>query len=101
LLAAELDLAELCAVIEAAPLLISNNTGPVHIAAAVGTPIVDLYALTNPQHQPWKVPSVVLSHDVPCRWCYSSVCPAGHHLCLVLVTPEQVVDAARVLTPVA
>jgi lipopolysaccharide heptosyltransferase II len=99
--AGQLDLAELCALVEAAPLLISNNTGPVHIAAAVGTPVVDLYALTNPQHVPWQVPNVVLSHDVPCHWCYSSVCLTGHHHCLVLVTPEQVVEAARALTPVA
>ena len=33
-----------------APVLLSNNTGPVHLAAAVGTPVVVLYALTNPQH---------------------------------------------------
>ncbi|HZU35579.1 MAG TPA: glycosyltransferase family 9 protein [Gemmataceae bacterium] len=51
-LAGCLDLGELGAVLALALLLISNNTGPVHIAAAVGTPIVDLYALTNPQHTP-------------------------------------------------
>jgi lipopolysaccharide heptosyltransferase II len=96
--AGELDLPALCALIADAPLLIANNTGPVHIAAAVGTPVVDLYALTNPQHQPWKVPSLVLSHDVPCRWCHSSVCLTGHHHCLRLVTPDQVVEAARTLT---
>ena len=43
-LAGELTLADLAAPIERAPLLIANNTGPVHIAAAVGTPVVDLYA---------------------------------------------------------
>ncbi len=58
-----------------APLLVSNNTGPVHIAAAVGTPVVDLYALTNPQHTPWGVPNRVLYHDVPCKYCYKSICP--------------------------
>ena len=55
-LAGCLDFAELCAVIEGADVLVSNNTAPVHIAAAVGTPVVDLYALTNPQHGPWRVP---------------------------------------------
>lgn len=49
-LAGCLDFAELCAVIEAANVLVSSNTAPVDIAAAVGTPVVDLYALTNPQH---------------------------------------------------
>lgn len=48
-----------------APVLISNNTGPVHIAAAVGTPVVVLYAMTNPQHTPWMVPNRVLYFEVP------------------------------------
>ena len=90
----ELSLSEMVALLDMAPLLISNNTGPVHIAAAVGTPVVDLYALTNPQHTPWAVPHRVLFHDVPCRNCYKSICPEGHHHCLRLVTPEAVVQAA-------
>jgi lipopolysaccharide heptosyltransferase II len=93
-LAGELSLAELAALIECAPLLIANNTGPVHIAAAVGTPVVDLYALTNPQHTPWAVPNRVLNHDVPCKPCYKSVCPEGHHDCLRLVPPGAIVQAA-------
>jgi ADP-heptose:LPS heptosyltransferase len=96
-LAGGLGLGELAAVLEAAPLLIAGNTGPVHLAAAVDTPVVDLYALTNPQHTPWMVPSAVLYHDVPCRWCYKSVCPEGHHLCLRGVSPAAVVDAALAL----
>ena len=89
-----LPLAEFAALVEAAPLLISNNSGPVHIAAAVGTPVVDLYALTNPQHTPWAVPHRVLFHDVPCKYCYKSVCPEGHGNCLTLVEPGEIVDAA-------
>ncbi len=89
-----LDLAELTALLSLAPLLISNNTGPVHLAAAVGTPIVDLYALTNLQHTPWGVPHRVLYHDVPCRLCYKSICPEEHHHCLRLVEPQTVVEAA-------
>ena len=96
-LAGELGLAELGALIEAADLLICNNTGPAHLAAALGTPVVDLYALTNPQHTPWQVESRVLFHDVPCRNCYKSVCPAGHHDCLRRVAPERVAAAAREL----
>jgi lipopolysaccharide heptosyltransferase II len=93
-LAGALSLAELCALIAAAPVLVTNNTGPAHIAAAVGTPVVDLYALTNPQHTPWMVTSRVLFHDVPCKYCYRSVCPERHHECLRRVPPEAVADAA-------
>lgn len=96
-LCGRLQVAELAALIEAAPLLISNNTGAVHVAAAVNTPVVDIYALTNPQHTPWAVPHRVLSHDVSCKYCYKSVCPAGHHDCLRLITPEEVVAAAKEL----
>jgi lipopolysaccharide heptosyltransferase II len=97
-LAGRLSLPELAALIDAAPVLVSNNTGPVHVAAAVGTPVVDLYALTNPQHTPWQVDSVVLSHDVPCRNCYRSVCPMGHHDCLRKVPASAVVDAVAAIT---
>jgi lipopolysaccharide heptosyltransferase II len=96
-LVGDLELADLAALLAIAPLLIANNTGPVHIAAAVGTPVVDLYALTNPQHTPWAVPHRVLFHDVPCKFCYKSICPEGHHHCLERVTPEAIVEAAHEL----
>ncbi len=96
-LAGRLGLAELGALIDEADLIICNNTGPAHIAAALGTPVVELYALTNPQHTPWQVESRVLYHDVPCRNCFKSVCPAGHHDCLKRVPPESVAAAAREL----
>jgi lipopolysaccharide heptosyltransferase II len=95
--AGELSLGEYAALIEAAPLLLSNNSGPVHLAAALGTPVVDLYALTNPQHTPWQVPSRVLFHDVPCRNCFKSRCPQGHHDCLRRVEPQAVADAVAEL----
>lgn len=63
-LAGSLSLAEFIVLISISSLLISNNTGPVHIAAAVQTPIIDLYALTNPQHTPWQVPARVLYFQV-------------------------------------
>ena len=96
-LAGKLDLGQLAALLTLTPVVVSNNTGPAHIAAAVGTPVVDLYALTNPQHTPWKVPSRVLYHNVPCRFCYKSVCPQGHNDCLARVAPEQVVEATVAL----
>jgi lipopolysaccharide heptosyltransferase II len=100
-LAGRLALAELGALIAEADLLVCNNTGPAHIASALGTPVVDLYALTNPQHTPWHVRSRVLFHDVPCRNCYKSACPNGHHDCLRRVVPESVAAAARELLEAA
>ncbi|ODV44259.1 glycosyl transferase [Cupriavidus sp. UYMMa02A] len=96
-LAGALPLGEFGALLETADLLVSNNSGPVHIAAALGTPVVDLYALTNPQHTPWQVPHRTLFEDVPCRYCYKSTCPQGHHRCLRGVRPAAVIAAARAL----
>jgi lipopolysaccharide heptosyltransferase II len=92
-LVGRLSVPQLTSLLSQASMLLSNNTGPVHLAAGVGTPVVDLYALTNPQHTPWQVPSRVLSFDVPCKNCYRSVCPEEHHACLRNVTPEEVVSA--------
>jgi lipopolysaccharide heptosyltransferase II len=97
-LAGELDLPQLAALLSIAPVLISGNTGPVHMAAAVGTPVVDVYALTNPQHSPWRVPHVVLINPVPCAGCRRSVCPLGHHACLRGIDPDRIVEAALRLT---
>jgi lipopolysaccharide heptosyltransferase II len=93
-MAGMLGLADLGALIDRADLLVSNNTGPVHIASAVGTPVVDIYALTNPQHTPWMVEHRLLFHDVSCRYCYKSACPSGHHGCLRRIAPREVSNAA-------
>ncbi|MGZ5847988.1 MAG: lipopolysaccharide heptosyltransferase II [Ramlibacter sp.] len=98
-LAGQLSLGELGAALRLAAVALTNNSGPAHVAAAVGTPVVELYALTNPQHTPWRVRSRVLFHDVPCRFCFKSACPAGHHACLAGVEPERVVQAVLELLP--
>lgn len=94
-LAGALPFEGFCALVERADLVLTNNTGPMHMAAALGTPVVALFALTNPPEQwgPWRVPHRLLYHEVPCRICYSRTCPLGHE-CLRLVTPEQVTRAA-------
>jgi lipopolysaccharide heptosyltransferase II len=89
----KLTLGELGAALKLASVAVLNNSGPAHMAAALGTPTVSLYALTNPQHTPWQARCDVLFHDVACRFCYKSTCPEGHHACLDNVAPERVVDA--------
>jgi len=59
------NLKELTACIAMARAMVSVNTGPMHLAAAVGTPVLALYAKTNPQHSPWMVPCKIIEFDVP------------------------------------
>jgi len=95
-LAGQTDLSRLAALVRVANAVVTNNTGPMHVAAAMGTPVAALFALTNPPEEwrPWKVPHRLLNHEVPCRICYKRICPHGHE-CLRLVTADEVVAAVR------
>ncbi len=95
-----LNIGEFAALIERTRVLVTNNSGPVHLASALATPVVDLYALTNPQHTPWQTEHRVLFRDVDCRWCYRGVCPQGDQACLVGVPPTEVAAAALELAAV-
>ncbi len=89
---------EFAALVALADVAVTNNTGPQHVAAAVKTPVVVLFALTNPPEQwgPWRVPHRLLYHEVPCAICYSRACPTDH-ACLHRVTPETVVQNVAAL----
>jgi lipopolysaccharide heptosyltransferase II len=100
-LAGALGIGELAALLQAAEAVVCNNSVAAHLCAAVGTPVVDLYALTNPQHTPWQVLHRTLSHDVSCRYCLKSSCPLGHHRCLAGVEPDAIVEAVTDLTTAA
>jgi ADP-heptose:LPS heptosyltransferase len=63
-LAGELSMVEFMELIRLSPLLLSVNTGPVHLAAALKKPVVVLYAWTNPQHTPWMTPNKVFNFPV-------------------------------------
>jgi lipopolysaccharide heptosyltransferase II len=64
-LAGLLSLDQFAALIKSAALVVSVNTGTIHLAAAVQTPVVVLYANSNPQHTPWMVPNIVLEYSIP------------------------------------
>jgi ADP-heptose:LPS heptosyltransferase len=101
-LGGETDLAGLAEVIAGADAIVVGNTGPAHLAAAVGTPVVSLFAPTVPavRWRPWRVPHVLLFREVPCAGCRARVCPVEGHPCLGGVSVEEVVAAVGRLAPV-
>jgi lipopolysaccharide heptosyltransferase II len=80
-----------------ASVLITNDSGPMHVAAAVGTPVVALFGPTDPRKTgPYGQGHLVLSHPVECSPCFSRDCARAVRLeCLLEVKPEQVVRAVQ------
>jgi ADP-heptose:LPS heptosyltransferase len=94
-------LAELAGLLAGADAVVVGNTGPAHLAAAVGTPVVSLYAPTVPavHWRPWGVPSAVLGVPVPCAGCRARTCPVPGHPCLGGLAVEDVLGALERLAP--
>jgi ADP-heptose:LPS heptosyltransferase len=88
-------------VLEGADAVVVGNTGPAHLAAAVGTPVVSLFAPTVPpvRWRPWRVTHELLYVDVLCAGCRARVCPVVGHPCLKGVKPPAVVEAVERLVP--
>src|SRR3989304_586171 len=82
-------LLQLAALLERCQLLITNDTGTMHVAAAVGTPVVALFGSTNPTTTgPWGHGHTVVKKDVSCSPCLKRVCPTDHP-CMKLITVED------------
>ncbi|MGX1478507.1 UNVERIFIED_CONTAM: ADP-heptose:LPS heptosyltransferase [Streptomyces canus] len=92
------DAGELAGVLAGARAVVTGNTGPAHLAAAVGTPVVSLFAPVVPAERwrPYGVPYVLLGdQDAPCAGSRARNCPVPGHPCLESVTAEDVVVAVE------
>ncbi|WP_026929746.1 glycosyltransferase family 9 protein [Glycomyces tenuis] len=90
----------LAAVIARADAVVAPNTGAAHLAAAVATPVVSLFAPVVPAEQwrPYRVPHVLLGDQhAPCRGTRARHCPVTRHPCLETVAPQTVLAAAESL----
>ncbi len=92
-LAGATTLARLAALIESADLVIANDSGPMHMAVALGRPLVTLFGPTNPNRTgPHRRPETVVRLDVPCGPCYRRTC--SHQSCLRWLGIEPVLAVA-------
>jgi heptosyltransferase-3 len=99
-LAGRTTLGGLARLLAGASAVVVGNTGPAHLAAAVGTPVVSLFAPVVPAERwaPWGVPHVLLGdQQAPCMDTRARTCPVAGHPCLSGITAREVADAVREL----
>ncbi|MBZ0156366.1 MAG: lipopolysaccharide heptosyltransferase I [Alphaproteobacteria bacterium] len=93
-LAGRTDLRELIALIRDARFVITNDSGPMHIAAALGIPVVALFGPTNPVRTgPYGGNHLLITPDIPCAPCYKKKCDAVR--CMDAITVEQVYQTIK------
>jgi ADP-heptose:LPS heptosyltransferase len=93
---------ELAEVLAGADAVVVGNTGPAHLAAAVGTPVVSLFAPVVPavRWRPWGVPHVLLGDQgAPCAGTRARLCPVEGHPCLDAIPLSQIIGAVEELAP--
>jgi heptosyltransferase-2 len=94
-IAGRTNLKEAMAVIARCTLFISNDSGLMHVAGALGIPTIALFGSTNPAATaPAGEKSVVIHHDVPCGPCLKPVCPTDFR-CMEMIGVEEVYAAAH------
>jgi heptosyltransferase-1 len=88
------DLAFLATFLRRAALVMGGDTGPVHLAHALGTPVLCLMGPTDPQRNgPYRDPEAALWRQLPCSFCHQRF--AESKLCLLDLSPQEVADKAR------
>jgi len=85
----------LAALLKRAALFVGNDTGAMHIATAVGTPVVALFGPSNPaEWGPRGGPAEVIYKGLDCRACFHPTCQRGEQNCMKLITVDEVMSAA-------
>jgi lipopolysaccharide heptosyltransferase II len=96
------DLRNAILALAAAAVAVSNDSGLLHVAAALGTPAIGIFGPTSPWHWAPLNPlaaTIESKSEVECRPCHKPVCRFGHHRCMRDIPPDQVLAAVRQAFP--
>jgi heptosyltransferase-2 len=89
------DLVTLAAVMSRLSLYITNDTGPMHIAAGLGVPTIAIFGPTSPEEtRPLGANVTVIRHKADCAPCFKRECPVDHR-CMTAVTVDEIVETAQ------
>ncbi len=92
----ETSLKEVCTVLKRCSLFVSNDSGLMHLAAALGTPVVAIFGSTSPR---WTAPlgqgHIVIKRDLPCSPCFRRECPSATYECLGEIEVDQVLAEVK------
>ncbi len=98
-LAGKTSIKALCSTIGALDLFITNDSGPMHVAAAYRIPTVAIFGPTrHKETSQWKNPkSIIVRHEIECAPCMKRECPLGHHECMKGIGADEVIKAVEKL----
>lgn len=98
-LAGKTNIKELCSLIGGCSLFVTNDSGPMHVAAAYGVPTVSIFGPTkHTETSQWmNEKGSIVRHEMDCSPCMRRECPLGHHDCMKSITASEVIEAVKKL----